>query len=90
MVLTALLILALVPVVAAAVDGYRGDTGSYAEEGHGLVAEFLPFTEPAYRADTGAYAEEGHGLVPEFLPFTEPAYRADTGAYAEEGHGLID
>lgn len=87
--LSAVLIAAVFPIVAVAVDGYRADTGSYAEEGFGLLPEFLPFTEVEYRADTGSYAEEGLGLLPEFLPFTEIEYRADTGSYAEEGFGSI-
>jgi hypothetical protein len=56
---SATLIAAVFPISAAAVDGYRADTGSYAEEGSALLPEFLPFTEIEYRADTGSYAEEG-------------------------------
>jgi hypothetical protein len=60
---SATLIAAVFPIAAVAVDGYRADTGSYAEEGFGLLPEFLPFTEIEYRADTGSYAEEGFGLL---------------------------
>lgn len=34
---SATLIAAVLPIAAVAVDGYRADTGSYAEEGFGLL-----------------------------------------------------
>ena len=78
----AVLLAVVYPIAAAATDEYRGDVGTYCEEGLG-VAPYASFTE-AHCGDGGCTQEPGYGVV---APIAE-AHCGDGGCTREPGFGV--